>query len=94
MRIKSLAHGENILMLRFEPATFVSKINILSTTPIVRERETNVPNPVLSPTTVLRRTHEREWETNVLNLVLTPITVVRRTHVRERQTIVFSPVLP
>ena len=35
MRIKSLAQGENILMLRFEPATFVSKIDILTTTPIV-----------------------------------------------------------
>ena len=35
MRIKSLAQGENILMLRFEPATFVSKIVILTTTPIV-----------------------------------------------------------
>ena len=30
MRIKSLAQGENILMLRFEPATFVSKIDIQS----------------------------------------------------------------
>ena len=36
MRIKSLAQGENILMLRFEPATFVSKIDILTTTPIVQ----------------------------------------------------------
>ena len=35
MRIKSLAQGENILMLRFEPATFVSKNDILTTTPIV-----------------------------------------------------------
>ena len=35
MRIKSLAQGENILMLRFEPATIVSKIDILTTTPIV-----------------------------------------------------------
>ena len=35
MRIKSLAQGENILILRFEPATFVSKIDILTTTPIV-----------------------------------------------------------
>ena len=35
MRIKSLAQEENILMLRFEPATFVSKIDILTTTPIV-----------------------------------------------------------
>ena len=35
MRIKSLAQGENISMLRFEPATFVSKIDILTTTPIV-----------------------------------------------------------
>ena len=35
MRIKSLAQGENILMLRFEPTTFVSKIDILTTTPIV-----------------------------------------------------------
>ena len=35
MRIKSLAQGENILMLRFEPATFASKIDILTTTPIV-----------------------------------------------------------
>ena len=35
MQIKSLAQGENILMLRFEPATFVSKIDILTTTPIV-----------------------------------------------------------
>ena len=34
MRIKSLAQGENILMLRFEPATFVSKIDILTTSPI------------------------------------------------------------
>ena len=37
MRIKSLAQGENILMLRFEPATFVSKIDILITTPIVHK---------------------------------------------------------
>ena len=36
MRIKSLAQGENILMLRIEPSTFVSKIDILTTTPIVR----------------------------------------------------------
>ena len=35
MRIKSLAQGENILMLGIEPSTFVSKINILTTTPIV-----------------------------------------------------------
>ena len=35
MRIKSLAQGENILMLRIEPSTFVSKIDILTTTPIV-----------------------------------------------------------
>ena len=35
MRIKSLAQGENILMLGFEPSTFVSKIDILTTTPIV-----------------------------------------------------------
>ena len=35
MRIKSLAQGENILMLGIEPSTFVSKIEILTTTPIV-----------------------------------------------------------
>ena len=35
MRIKSLAQGENILMLGIEPSTFVSKIDILTTTPIV-----------------------------------------------------------
>ena len=35
MRIKSLAQGENILILRIEPSTFVSKIDILTTTPIV-----------------------------------------------------------
>ena len=35
MQVKSLAQGENILMLRFKPATFVSKIDILTTTPIV-----------------------------------------------------------
>ena len=35
MRIKSLAHGENILMLGIEPSTFASKIDILTTTPIV-----------------------------------------------------------
>ena len=35
MRIRSLAQGKNILMLRFEPANFVSKIDILTTTPIV-----------------------------------------------------------
>ena len=47
MRIKSLAQGENILMLRFEPATFVSKIDILTTTPIVHENrnERGVPLP-------------------------------------------------
>ena len=39
MRIKSLAQGENILMQRFEPATFVSKIDILTTTPIVHKRK-------------------------------------------------------
>ena len=38
MRIKSLAQGENILMLGIEPSTFVSKIDILTTTPIVHER--------------------------------------------------------
>ena len=32
MRIKTLAQGENILMLGFEPSTFVSKIDILTTT--------------------------------------------------------------
>ena len=36
MRIKSLAQGENILMLGIEPSTFVSKIDILTTTPIVQ----------------------------------------------------------
>ena len=36
MQIKYLAQGENILMLRFEPATFVSKIYILTTTSIVQ----------------------------------------------------------
>ena len=41
MRIKSLAQGENILMLRFEPATFVSKIDILTTTPIVHNSSNN-----------------------------------------------------
>ena len=35
MQIKSLAQGENILMLRFEPATFESKIDIPTTSPIV-----------------------------------------------------------
>ena len=35
MRIKSLAQGENILMLEIEPSTFVSKIVILTTTLIV-----------------------------------------------------------
>ena len=35
MRIKSLAQGENILMLRIEPSTFVFKVDILTTTPIV-----------------------------------------------------------
>ena len=35
MRIKSLVQGENILMLGIEPSTFVSKIDILTTTPIV-----------------------------------------------------------
>ena len=35
MRIKSLAQGENILMLGIEPSTFVSKIDILTTTPMV-----------------------------------------------------------
>ena len=35
MRIKSLAQGENILMLGIEQSTFVSKIDILTTTPIV-----------------------------------------------------------
>ena len=34
-RIKSLAQGGNILMLRIEPSTFVSKVDILTTTPIV-----------------------------------------------------------
>ena len=34
MRIKSLAQGENILMLGFEPSTSVSKIDILTTRPI------------------------------------------------------------
>ena len=37
MRIKSLAQGENILMLGIEPSTFVSKIDILTTTPIVHK---------------------------------------------------------
>ena len=37
MRIKSLAQGENILMLGIEPSTFVSKIEVLTTTPIVHE---------------------------------------------------------
>ena len=35
MRIKSLALGENILMLGIESSTFVSKIDILNTTLIV-----------------------------------------------------------
>ena len=35
MRIKSLAQGENILMLGIEPSTFVSKVDILTTTPNV-----------------------------------------------------------
>ena len=34
MRIKSLAHGENILMLGFELSTSLSKIDILTTRPI------------------------------------------------------------
>ena len=38
MRIKSLAQGENILMLRIEPSTFVSKVDILTTTPIVHNQ--------------------------------------------------------
>ena len=38
MRIKSLAQGENILMLGIEPSTFVSKIDILTTTPIVHNQ--------------------------------------------------------
>ena len=37
MRIKSLAQGEKILMLGIEPSTFVSKIDILTTTPIVHQ---------------------------------------------------------
>ena len=37
MRIKYLAQGENILMLGIEPSTFVSKIDILTTTPIVQK---------------------------------------------------------
>ena len=37
MRIKSLAQGENILMLGIEPSTFVSKVDILTTTPIVQK---------------------------------------------------------
>ena len=45
MRIKSLAQGENILMLRFEPATFVSKIDILTTTPIVHFHESAFFHP-------------------------------------------------
>ena len=36
MRIKSLAEGENILMLGIEPSTFESKVDILNTTPIVQ----------------------------------------------------------
>ena len=39
MRIKSLAQGENILMLGIEPSAFVSKVDILSTTPIVHNCE-------------------------------------------------------
>ena len=35
MRIKSLAQGENIFTLGFELSTFVSKVDILTTTPIV-----------------------------------------------------------
>ena len=38
MRIKSLAQGENILMLGIEPSTFVSKVDILTTTPINQRR--------------------------------------------------------
>ena len=34
MRIKSLAQGNNILMLEFEPSTSASKIDILTTRPI------------------------------------------------------------
>ena len=34
MQIKSLAQGENILMLGFEPSTSVSQIDILTTRPI------------------------------------------------------------
>ena len=37
MRIKSLAQGENIFMLGIEPSTFVSKVDILTTTPIVHK---------------------------------------------------------
>ena len=40
MRIKSLAQGENILMLGIEPSTFVSKVDILTTTPIAHIRDT------------------------------------------------------
>ena len=36
MQIKSIAQGENILMLGIELSTFVSKIDILTTTPIVQ----------------------------------------------------------
>ena len=39
MRIKSLAQGENILMLGIEPSTFVSKIDIQTTTPIVHKEK-------------------------------------------------------
>ena len=39
MRIKSLAQGENILVLRIEPSTFVSKVDILTTTPIVHKKK-------------------------------------------------------
>ena len=44
MRIKSLAQGENILMLRIEPSTFVSKIDIVTTTPIVHNNSSNISN--------------------------------------------------
>ena len=46
MRIKSLAQGENILMLGIEPSTFVSKVNILNTTPIVHDDVITISNQV------------------------------------------------
>ena len=49
MRIKSLAQGENILMLGFDSSTSVSKIDILTTRPICSERELSISIAHLLP---------------------------------------------